>query len=288
MSLLSDTQGAPERIYSLARLLAANGGRLSRADVALWLDPQFDNQGIRTAKNTAVAATIGAATSIECVRSGSDAVELLWCEDLDTYEQFCDRVHDRLVRIGEEDPDFLLLDVYAWLVRRLESDEAILDRDPKAIANTSNADRNRPNAGDLSFNSTKFPAWRRWMISLGLGLDLPESPHPRFTAYVAERLHRELARSDLERGVEISAARLVEFVSERMPYLDGGRLYKAPSDKKDVRPLTRVLSRALVDLHNEGVLHLDRRPDARNLVRLQVANHKLEVFETATLLDAPA
>jgi hypothetical protein len=291
MSLLSDIQGAPERIYSLARLLGAHGGRLARSEVFLWLDPQFDQPREARAQkpNTAVEQTLRAAASLDCVSSEAGTIELKWKDGIETFEAFCDRVHDRLLSIGKDDPDYVLFDVYAWLVRRWEADQTVLDQDPEAIANLTNADRGQNVDGDLRFNSTKYPPWRRWMIALGLGVDVPEAPRARFMAYASERLERELFRADLKRGVEIPASEFLQVIALRMPYLDGGQIFEGSSTSVKGglkgRVLSRILSRALLDLHDEGVVHLDRRADARNLVRLAADNAKIEVFETITLRD---
>lgn len=290
MSLLTDTQGAPERIYSLLRLLAAHDGSMARGDVHLWLDPPFDD---RERAASAVDQTIRAAASLDSIDNG-DTVRLLWtAEDIESYSAFADRVHDRLIGIDAKDADYLLLDVYAWLLQALDDDEGVLDLDPKAFADRANAGRGRATGSqsDLQINDTKYPHWRRWMILLGLGVELPESPRPRFFAYAATRLARELERSSLPRDTELAPDHVFAAISTRMPYLDGGSLSLAlpPAGKRPSQGrLSRIFSRALVDLHDDGLVRIVRRGDARDLVHLQVRNHAVQSIGTIVLPGAAA
>ena len=107
------------------------------------------------------------------------------------------------------------------------------------------------------------------MIFLGLALDLPGD---RYHPYVAPRLARELVLSNLPRGEQIPIRQFLDFVAERMPYLDGGELYNSAAEKLGLptkgRALSPIFSSALRDLNEEGLLELGARSDATGLVNL--------------------
>src|SRR5437762_5592214 len=106
MSLMSDTQGTPERVWSLVRLLGAHGGEMPRHDVKEWLDPlERDTLG------TAVANTIGAASSLGLVSTDNNGKSLrLEVSDLPRdIDCFSDWVHDRLAKLPGDDSDAIVL-----------------------------------------------------------------------------------------------------------------------------------------------------------------------------------
>jgi len=77
MSLLSSTQGTPERVWSLVSALHANGGTLDRTETIEWLNPGFlrDGQDIRE-RPDALNQTLGAASSLHAIELDRDSVRL--------------------------------------------------------------------------------------------------------------------------------------------------------------------------------------------------------------------
>ena len=61
MSLLSSTQGTPERVLSLLQVLAAHDGQMDRADLLAWLNPAFTQKTTRAIIGPAAEQTLGAA-----------------------------------------------------------------------------------------------------------------------------------------------------------------------------------------------------------------------------------
>src|SRR3546814_14492945 len=77
MSLLSSTQGTPERVWSLVSVIAGNGGTLSKADAAAWLNPGFTRNGESVqVKPTAFSQVLGAATSLGAVEADAATLRL--------------------------------------------------------------------------------------------------------------------------------------------------------------------------------------------------------------------
>jgi hypothetical protein len=275
MSLLSDTQGTPDRVLSLLQLLAAHDGRLPRAEVLAWLNPAFVHGTPRSNASPAADQTIGAALSLNFISQADDGYRLEDGLEVETLDALADLTHQRLLSLDPTHPDAVLPQAFAFIAARAEQARGtawLHNTTNKLLGEAINAalpERTDTAAEGRRFNEYKLPPFWRWTILQGLALDLPgQGPHP----YVAPRLALELARADLPRGEELPVRALLDVVAERMPYLDGGPLYRAAAEKLDLpaqaRALSPLLSTALRDLHEEGVLTLGARADAAGLVSL--------------------
>src|SRR3954471_17443507 len=121
MSLLSSTQGTPERVWSLISLLAANDGALGRTEAAEWLNPGFTRGGETVSeKPTAFAQTLGAATSLGAVQADKGTLLLNSSCNVGSYTAFCDWVHQTLTSLNNSEKDAVVLETFAWLA--VESD----------------------------------------------------------------------------------------------------------------------------------------------------------------------
>src|SRR3546814_8755062 len=95
MSLLSSTQGTPERVWSLVSVIAGNGGALCKADAATWLNPGFTRNGESVQeKPTAFGQVLGAATSLGAVEADAEMLRLNNSCCVASYAAFCDWVND--------------------------------------------------------------------------------------------------------------------------------------------------------------------------------------------------
>ncbi len=273
MSLMSDTQGTPERVWSLVNLLAGHDGELSRGGIKVWLDPfQTDTKG------TAIQNTTGAAASLDLVESdrSSDTLRLL-PEDLpDTQSDFADWVHAKLVATPPEHGNSVVLEAYAWFVANcarekgtiwIERETADSLTERIRVDLTSEAEEGR-------FNKTRYPRWRDWIAFVGLGLDLPIPRGQAFFPYATVRLERELGALRDRFGIdeEIPAETFLYALVQRMPYLDGGQLFQTAADRihwsPPPRQLSIVTSSALRELDDDGVLELKMYGDAPNAFTL--------------------
>src|SRR3546814_5684360 len=116
MSLLSSTQGTPERVWSLVSVIAGNGGALCKADAAAWLNPGFTRNGESVQeKPTAFGQVLGAATSLGAVEADAAMLRLNPSCCVASYAAFCDWVHDTLVALDSADKDAVVLETFAWL-----------------------------------------------------------------------------------------------------------------------------------------------------------------------------
>lgn len=270
MSLLSSTQGTPERVWSAIRIVEAEGGRIGRDDLWTWLNPAFVTDGVaRHISGEAERQVIGAASSLEFLRlEASDYV--FTADPLADYEAYADEVHDRLCRTAPDHPDHVMLETFAWL--GLKADSSGTDWAAAGdFADLVEADLGNAQTGDARrFNDTKQTAWRRWMGFLGLAVQLPVRLgfHPDVTRRVAI----ELGRAGLPTGVPLPVDTVLQTLAQRMPYLDRGalraRVAAATSIKDDPKRLSHLLSAALRELHDEGRIELDRRGDATGYVDL--------------------
>lgn len=276
MSLLSSTQGTPDRVLSLIRVLAAHSGALPREELLTWINPSFARNGTpRSASKDAASQTWGATSSLGLAVAREGAYVLRDPQTDWDRSVLADAVHDRLCSIDENDPDAVIFQVFAYIAVRSQQEQGIgwlhaLSRRELADAVETHLTARDDTATDgRRFNDTKIAPFWRWIAFLGLSVDLPvDGDHP----YVAGRLSRELARTELPIGEELPGDTIVKAVADRMPYLDGGAGFLAMADRMNVRRSARLLSpllsTALRDLHEEGRITIGVRGDAADLITL--------------------
>lgn len=294
MSLLSDTNYSPQRIFALLRLLEAQDGHLGFDSIRTWLKPTM--RGIEqtgSEENTNIRQLIGATASLGLVESPSQNQYKLTAPAPLTIEAFADAVHDRLVSLDMSHPDSIVLEAFAAMVVLTEAEQGTswLDLNAKDRAAKINKAVWAPATDEddeetKRFNATKSSPWKRWMIFLGLGVPMPRSDlHP----YPAQRLEREVIRlrsdGSLPKTMEIEA--FIGRIAERMPYLDGGRLFLSSVERVRLPPLgrriSRVLSGTLRDLHDDKRLVLDAIGDAKETYALTQEPHPVRNIKAVTL-----
>jgi hypothetical protein len=292
MSVLSSPQGTPERVWSLVAGLAALGGECERSVFDALLNPGFTRDGqLVQAKETLAANALGAASSLGLIDAGREKAILtpqaLSFEDTNDLADF---VHDRLVSRSSGETDAPIFDAYAWMVA--ESDRKggtgwifSLGRDEFAdAANTALVGQD--DDGRL-MNTTKVVAWRRWLTFLGLGTPLP-IPNVADFPTPAARLVRELKRANTSNGATMPAEQFLALISGRMPYLDRGRLFIQACQRighaSSQRRLSPLVSVALRDLHDEGILRLNLSGDASVHVQLaEDPSHSVDAFTSVSI-----
>jgi hypothetical protein len=293
MSLLTATQGTPNRVFSLLRLLSEAGTPLSPETIAGWLSPHNkigNNEVIRPKE--ALEQTLSAARSLRLI---SDASPTTNAVDVPaTIEEFADLAHRHLCDSPETDANTVVLKVFAWFVLRAEHDAVGLHRDDRE-ALVADIDKTFPrNEGEdaRTFNPTKFKAWARWVAFLGLGMELPNTP---FWPSPVERVLRELRAiaKEIGYGRDIDFRDVQQQLVKRTPYLDGGEIFVEMVEKTGWRPrgLSRVLSGALRELHlgqdikltalGDSARRVPFAPDPNDLTGLPGAN-RICIFEEAS------
>jgi hypothetical protein len=275
MSVLARPQGLPERVWSLIAGLSAIGGRADRATFEALINPGFVKDGILIQTKPSLAGdTLGAASSLGLVDYDKAEASLLLDQSLDSAGDFADHIHDHLLQLPPEDTNKVLLEAYAWIAA--ESDRVgdlgwIYDLDRKAFADRANQALIGEDEDGRPMNDVKVVPWRRWLLFLGLGIPLPLYSAPDFPS-PAPRILQELQRAGLDDGADRSARDFLDILAERMPYLDGGTLFAQACDRIGHVPrphlLSPLLSAALRDLHDEGIVVLRPRGDASDAVRL--------------------
>lgn len=294
MSLLSDTNYSPQRVHALLRLLEAQDGQLGFDSIRAWLKPTLRGVEQRgSEENTNIRQLLGATASLGLIESPSQNQYKLTAPVPTTIEAFADAVHDRLVALDVNHADSIVLEAYAAMVVLTEAEQGTswLDLNAKDRAAKINkavraADTEEEDEEKNRFNATKSSPWKRWMIFLGLGVSMPKSD---FYPYPAQRLEREIARlrseQSLPKALEIET--FIGRVAERMPYLDGGRLFLASVERVRLPPLgrrvSRVLSGTLRDLHDDKRLVLDAIGDAKETYALTQEPHPVRNIKAVTL-----
>ena len=275
MSLLTSTQGTPERTLSLLQILAAHDGRLPRGELLSWLDPALGRDVSEVGNSTAAENTLGSASSLDFAKPSGGHYVLEANLDVRDLDHFADMTHQRLLTLPEDKADSVVLRAFAYFVARTEQAKStgwLHSATNKIVADGINKafpERANTGAEGRIFNESKMPPFWRWVGLVGLAVNLPGGG---FHPYVAPRLARELAQSCLPRGEEIPLRDVLDVVAERMPYMDGGRLFAVAAEKvglpAQTRAISPILSTALRDLHEEGLLTLGSRADAAGLVAL--------------------
>jgi hypothetical protein len=294
MSVLSNPQGTPERVWSLVAGLAALGGSTSRASYDELLNPGYQKGGAEwRAKDTLAANAHGAASSLKLVDAGRDHAKLL-IEPPPSYAAFADHVHDYLISLSTGDPDAPILEAFAWVAA--ESDrrsqiEWIYRSSREEFADQANSALVGEDEDGKLMNPTKAVAWRRWLSFLGLGVVLPLERTYDFPTPI-DRILRELTRGGLSPGTLMGADQLVAWIAARMPYLDRGRLYIQACQRIAHTPavarLSPILSAALRDLHDDGSIHLRVSGDAAERLRLtEDSSHPIDAFTAVTIFPTP-
>jgi hypothetical protein len=295
MSVLSNPQGTPERVWSLVAGLAAMGKSASRGTYDGLLNPGYLKEGIENrAKDSLAANAHGAALSLELVEAGRDKAHLL-IEPPSDFSAFADHVHDHLAALSTGDPDAPILETYAWIAA--DSDRSggthwIYQCGREEFADRANSALVGEGEDGKPMNTTKLVPCRRWLAFLGLGIPLPLEGVPDLPSPI-ERISRELDRGNLASGSVMDADDFVTWLAGRMPYLDRGRLYIQACQRIGHVPaatrLSPLLSSALRELHDEGVIQLILSGDAAERVRLaEESTHAFDAFSAVTILPRAA
>jgi hypothetical protein len=290
MSILSSTQGTPERVWSLIAALLASGGTLDRSEAADLLNPCFVQNG-QIVRDDGFNQTLGAATSLGAVEIDKSTLRLNSSCLINDFVTFSDWLHSHLVALDTDEKDAILLQTYAWVAVESQrqrsvqwihdwTNDAFVDAAKRALPEGSEDDD-----GAQRINTTKLPTWRRWLITLGLLVPMPLrlQAHPSADARVA----REIIYSEIERGIEIPADEFLKILNRRLPYLDGGHMFLDVAKRLEYVPpprqLSPLLSAALRNLHDERVIELRIRGDAGDVLRLSDAVHKMQSFHVVVV-----
>lgn len=270
MSVLSRPQGTPERVWSLVGGLGALGADLPRDEFVALLNPGYMRGGnpIKAVPSLANDGP-GVAYALGLVgREGARARLVVEARPGDVIA-FADEIHDILCGAQTGNLNGVILEAYAWLVAESHRRQDLgwifqVGRDEFAdMIDSGLAGQDDDEDGRL-MNTTKVPAWRRWLRFLGLGIPMPATfidfPSP------ARRIAIELRRAGLAPGTTMPAEDFLRFVAGRCPYLDRGRLFVQACQRighsGSARALSAALSCGLRDLDADGTISLRLSGDA--------------------------
>ncbi|KQY25906.1 hypothetical protein ASD32_25840 [Rhizobium sp. Root483D2] len=290
--MLSSTQGTSERVWSLIALLREHDGKISRAEAAAWLNPEFLKDGQTVGEKSGTFGQIqGAATSMGAASLVGQELQLNPACEAETYDQFADWLYRQLIELTPQEKDALFLELFAWMM--CESAKRQTSGWLIGMTNSEFADRAEaalPSGAiddvESRMNQTKVPFVRRWLVFLGLMEEINANPPSEID--MSRRLRREIKRLGLDREVPIEAEEFLRIVRQKMPFIDGGRMYLDAARRinftPDPRQLSPVLSEALRDLHDDGTLELNVLGDLSSNLRLHPnATHKVSAFYAVTV-----
>jgi len=125
MSLLTDTMGTPERVWSAMSAVTAADGLLGRDELQALLNPKFVRNGQeREPTDVAPKQTIGSTVSLGLIRLENGSYRL-GVEAASDFTAFTDRVHARLCSIDAGDADYLVLETYAWMLLEIDKRQSL-------------------------------------------------------------------------------------------------------------------------------------------------------------------
>jgi hypothetical protein len=289
LSLLSSPQGTPDRIWSLIGGLAALGGSASRRDYDALLNPGYVRDGVQVQAKEALAGdTHSAIKSLDITEAVGSGEIKLTIEPPESAQMFADQLHDRLLSPAN-DSDAVILEAYASLIVACDAEggaEWIYEKGRNEQAN----ELNKALAGGSgnAMNATKMASWQRWLAFLGLGTAIPLTQETADFPSPARRLARELERAGLAREMVLSASDFAALLAQRMPYLDGGKLFAQACQRRGHSPMagrfSPLVSAALRDLHDAQVIKLVPSGDAASRLRLtEDPAHPINAFTTVTI-----
>lgn len=268
MSVLEAIQHTPERLHALAQLLKVAGpiGREDLQDLML----AHQQPAERTAE--AVKQAIAAAASLELVRSDRDLIALPDSFDPPTtFLAFSDTCYDRFLSATAPDNNAIILDAFALIADDCNRRQNLLwlfEIDREAFVGDIEGRLNTNSSEKRTFNTTRITPWRRWLIALGLAIEIPQS---LFYPDITRRLIREIDRDPgLALRTPIEATDFLTWVRQKLPFLPGGERCRALGiTAESPRTADFLLSSAMWNLQEEGRLSLTRASDDPSAVELR-------------------
>lgn len=257
MSLLSNANARPEHLFALLTFLGASDEACTREETLQWLT------GIK-ADAVAAAGDLGWVVR----QSGGNLRVTERAPRPTTVSELGDGLHSALVATEVSPEDRRLLEVYALLIWRGTTTRepdwttgAKVDSVAGWVQDELAAHFPREEALEgLMFNSTKYPAWRRWMVVMGLGWPAGKSG---FLVDPTSRIERELARLWPDK-MTMSFEDFRAHLAKSMPYLDGGAMLSQLPVAGDERVVSQFLAYALRQLHGAQRLVLHDEVDAQD------------------------
>jgi hypothetical protein len=291
VSLLNYTAGTPGRVFALLRLIRHLGEQtpVSRQLATSWMA----EAGIRTREGTSkgrpkegmehTCSFAHEAKLLEGPPEGPWRTNTNWVD----VNQMADAVHEYLAHLTDDDDNSIVLGAYAILLMyaELEGHFGWGVRLQKQVANELNdrvmAWRN-VKSGNL-ISDEKLRTWEDWIG--GMGLLMPEATLLPYAPYPLERMRREINLLSGRHGAnsKIPARQFWDELTDRMPYLDDGRLWNSIRSVLGVSPFASTLSYpssiCLHQLAEEGVIEFELVPDSQLGLRLKNPDRAISIVK---------
>lgn len=249
-------------------------GRVKQSDAKEWLAPTYRSSENAAPKDTErVREVFRVARDLTLLDAENDD----WVSSRElpaTRRHLALHVHAHLRNLPATDPDAVLLRAYAWCAGFVEAHGTakMVDMGSGDMAREISASLGRTAEADddKAFNPTKLPAWKDWMVFLGLGWN--ELPGARgFVPDPSRRIAEELPTLTLGHQ-RMEGGDFMLAISKSLPYLDGGDLFTEACQTRGIHPpkgqVSRLLSDALRTLDELGFLKLIVEGDAKTGVGL--------------------
>ena len=276
MSLLSSTQGTPERVRSLSNLLVSLGEAQDAAQLERLLAPRGlvgESIGSVLSHSLNVAKDLRLIRTVEGGRYAPEDGIGPMDEDA-----FADHAHD--VLCSTEDLNTIVLQSFCYLLLRSDRERGadwIRNMNRDGIANAIDAGLPRhteTEQGKRQVNGTKLTVLMRWWSYLGLctssipGIYVYPDPSDRLSRVVK----RSLTTGVLEAGVQTDPREFRRVVCEAAPYLDSGSMSSSVQISSglelDEQSASWALTTGVEQLEFDGTLEIVASSDASGGLRM--------------------
>jgi hypothetical protein len=272
MEIINEGQAEKHRLQALVKLVAELGEveQSGLYDLLQPREPGDAQDAQSSARATLLVAKECQLVSVDEKRVVRALVERAQFEQLSAFQAL---MGHRLLGVTGEDMSNYLFNLFsAWYAVQ---DEKVLQELVETGYDGPFNDQVFPDAPVRPFNSTKYVAWRKWAVFLGLGWMMRLGGRELLVPDATGRVRHILAEL-FEDQRALTCARFMEKLASICPELDGGRLFtycwqaSRGGEQKGNR-LSLMLSTALRTLDGLGHLRLLSQADALENWRLYPA-----------------
>jgi len=266
VEIINDNQAEKHRLQALVKLVEdlkqPNQKEIFDLLQPLDLVGQTDSQD----PQLSVKTTLRVAKDCKLIGDGEDQtlVGLIPHEQIESMQAFQHYMGNVLLGVTEAEQSNYLLNLFsAWYAVQ---DERVLFELPAVGYDGPFNEQVFPDAPTRPFNSTKFTAWRKWALFLGLGWQMHLGTRDILVPDATRRLQPILPEIFGEQR-SLSFAQFMERLARRCPELDGGSLFEycwraSRGGEERGNRLSLMLSTALRTLDGLGQIRLIYQADA--------------------------
>lgn len=263
MEIINEGQAEKHRLHALLRLVAQQG-EIEQSELYDLLQPQATGETQEaqpSARATLLVARECRLVTVDEQRVVRGMVPPADVESLDAFHTLMVRT---VLGVTTQDASNFLLNLFAaWYA--VQDERVLLELVESGYDGPFN-DQVFPDAPTRPFNTTKFVAWRKWAVFLGLGWILRLGSRELLVPDATRRVQPMLAGIFGQQRT-LTFARFMQRLANACPELDGGSLFTycwqaSRGGEERGHQLSLMLSTALRTLDGLGNVRLQSQADA--------------------------